>query len=154
MPTAVRERVISAPSTAVWEVIADPHHMPRWWPKVVRMEGVETAEATAGERFTQVFVTRRGRSVRADFHVVASDPPWRRAWEQDVPGTPFERVLSESVIEMTLEPVPEGTHVTLAQRQTLRGYSRTGGLLVRRASGDTLAEALEGLSRLFEPEGP
>ena len=43
--------------------------MPRWWPGVERMEGVEA------DRFTQVFKTKRGRPVRADFRVLRSEPP-------------------------------------------------------------------------------
>lgn len=139
--TVLREATVNAPVEEVWRLVSDPHHMPRWWPGVKRMEGVE------GDRFTQVFMTKRGRPVRADFRVVVSEPPWRRAWEQDVVGTPFERVLGESVTEVLLEADGAATRVTLSQRQKLRGYSRTGGFLARRASGEKLAEALEGLGR-------
>jgi carbon monoxide dehydrogenase subunit G len=138
---ATSEVTLAATPEEVWKVVADPHHMPRWWPGVTRMEGV------ADDRFTQVFVTRRGRPVRADFHVVCSEAPWRRTWAQDVEGTPFERVLGESVVDVELEAVPEGTRVRLAQRQTLRGYSRLGAFMVRRASREKLNEALEGLAR-------
>jgi uncharacterized protein YndB with AHSA1/START domain len=141
MPTTVYTRTISASPQQVWSVLEDPHHMPRWWPGVTRMEGVDD------ERFTQVFTTKRGRPVRADFHLMVSEPPWRRVWEQDVAGTPFERVLDESIIEVMLEPVDGGTQVTIAQRQKLRGYSRTGGFLLRRATKSKLQEALEGLER-------
>lgn len=116
--------------------------MPRWWPGVKRMEGVHE------DRFTQVFVTKKGRPVRADFHLVGAEPPRRLEWEQDVVGTPFERVLNESITEIVLEPVEEGTRVTIAQRQRLRGYSRTGGFLLRRATGSRLEEALDGLERI------
>jgi uncharacterized protein YndB with AHSA1/START domain len=125
----------------VWELLADPHHMPRWWPGVVRVEGVED------DRFTQVFQTKKGRPVRMDFRVLASEPPWRRTWAQEIDGTPFERVLNESVIEVALESEGGGTLVTIAQSQKLRGYSKTGGLLLRRATGGKLQEALDGLVR-------
>jgi uncharacterized protein YndB with AHSA1/START domain len=127
----------------LWELIADPHHMPRWWPGVERVEGVEA------DRFTQVFKTKRGRPVRADFRVRESDPPTARAWEQEVAGTPFERVLSASVIEVRLAPAAGGTKVTISQEQKLRGYSRTGGLLLRRATRSKLDEALDGLARIL-----
>ncbi|MEA2147449.1 MAG: hypothetical protein QOG59_3036 [Solirubrobacteraceae bacterium] len=119
--------------------------MPRWWPGVKRMEGVED------DRFTQVFTTKRGRPIRADFRVVVSEPPWRRAWEQELAGTPFERVLNELVTEVVLEEVPEGTRVTIAESQKLRGYSRTGGFLMRRATSGKLKEALDGLERACGP---
>ena len=52
------------------------------------------------------------------------------------------------MIEVQLEPTDGGTEVTIAQRQKLRGYSRTGGLLLRRATSAKLDEALEGLERI------
>jgi uncharacterized protein YndB with AHSA1/START domain len=143
MANAKHSRVISAPQMDVWELISDPHHMPRWWPGVERVEGVNE------DRFTQVFKTKRGRPVRADFRVVESAAPWRRAWEQEIPGTPFARVLNESVVTIVLEPMGEKTEVTIAQLQKLRGYSRTGGLMLRRATAAKLSEALDGLERLI-----
>jgi uncharacterized protein YndB with AHSA1/START domain len=139
---AQRKRTLPASQQELWEIISDPHHMPRWWPGVERMEGVDT------DRFTQVFKTKRGRPVRADFRVTLSEPPRGRAWSQEVAGTPFERVLNESVVEVRLEPAAAGTEVTIAQRQKLRGYSRTGGFLLRRATNAKLDEALDGLARL------
>ncbi len=107
------------------------------------------------DRWTQVFITKRGRPVRADFRLLESEPPGpgddgvaRRSWEQELPGTPFERVLHEAVTEVLIEPDGADTRVTIALRQRLRGYSRTGGLLLRRATGKKLDEALEGLSRI------
>jgi uncharacterized protein YndB with AHSA1/START domain len=140
-----RSRVIGAAPLEVWRVVEDPHHLPRWWPGVQRMEGVSE------DAFTQVHLTKRGRPVRIDFTVVASDPPWRRMWRQEVEGTPFQRVLSEAVVEVALEPVDQGTQVTIEHRQQLRGYSRTGGFLLRRATGAKLDEALDGLARACEP---
>jgi uncharacterized protein YndB with AHSA1/START domain len=144
MPVSQRERTVAASPEAVWALVEDPHHMPRWWPGVVRMEAVE------GERFTQVFVTKCGRPVRADFRILVSEPPVRRAWEQLVEGTPFGRVLGEAVTEIFLEPAGTGTRVTIAERQKLRGYSRTGGFLVRKATNDKLDGALEGIARALE----
>jgi uncharacterized protein YndB with AHSA1/START domain len=142
MATARRSRTVAAAPQRVWELLEDPHHMPRWWPGVTRMENVHD------DRFTQVFVTKKGRPVRVDLHLLNSEPPWRRAWEQEVRGTPFERVLHESVTEVVLEPAADGTKVTIAQRQKLRGYSRTGGLLLRRATAKKLDEALDGLAQI------
>ncbi len=142
MAVARRSRTIQAAPERVWEVLEDPHHMPRWWPGVTRMEGVEP------DRWTQVFKTKKGRPVRMDFRLLASEPPWQRAWEQEIAGSPFERVLIESVTEIALEPEGSGTKVTIAQRQRLRGYSRTGGLMLRRATAKRLDEALAGLERV------
>ena len=140
---ASRTRTLATDPERVWDVIGDPHQLPRWWPKVTRMEGVDE------KRWTQVLLTKKGRPVRADFHLLVSEPPWRRSWEQEVVGTPFERVLNESVTEIVLEPADHGsTRVTIAQRQKLRGYSRTGGFLLRRATRTILDEGLDGLERI------
>jgi uncharacterized protein YndB with AHSA1/START domain len=143
MAASRRSRTIAAPQQRVWEVLEDPHHFPRWWPGVTRMEGV------GPQGWTQVFTTKKGRPVRVDFRLLESDPPWRRVWEQEIPGTPFERVLIESITEVALEPVDGGTRVTVEQRQKLKGYSRTGGMMLRRATSKKLDEALDGLERLL-----
>jgi uncharacterized protein YndB with AHSA1/START domain len=140
---ARRTRTIAAAPLQVWEVLQDPDHFPRWWPGVTRMEGV------GPEGWTQVFTTKKGRAIRVDFRLLESDPPWRRMWEQEIPGTPFERVLIESITEVALEPVDGGTKVTVELRQKLKGYSRTGGMMLRRATNKRLDEALEGLERLL-----
>jgi Polyketide cyclase / dehydrase and lipid transport len=152
MPTSRRSRTINASPEHVWEVVADPHHMPRWWPHVKRMEGVDP------DRFTQVLTTRKGRPVRMDFRLLeseppgpAGDPPGRRVWEQEVAGTPFERVLGEAITEIVLEPADGVTRVTIVLRQKLRGYSRTGGFLLRRATHARLDEALDGLEDVVTP---
>jgi uncharacterized protein YndB with AHSA1/START domain len=152
LSTATRERVVRAPVPEIWKVLEDPYQMPRWWPGVERMEGVE------GDRFTQVFKSKRSRrTVRADFRLLASEPPGgqytggHRTWEQEVAGTPFERVLVESLTEIAVEPADDGgTRVTLAQRQKLRGYSKTGVWAMRSATNKRLDDALAGLARLFE----
>lgn len=145
MSLAARSRTIAAPQQTLWELIDDPHHQPRWWPGVDRVEGV------AEDRFTQVLRTKRGRPVRADFRVVSSEPPWMTVWEQQLAGTPFARVLRESVIQISLEPAAgasDRTEVTIAHRQIGRGYSRTGGLILRRAAARRLDDALDGLAGL------
>ena len=142
MPTARVSRTVPAAPAAVWKVASDPLTLPWWWPKVVRVEG---ASARA---FTQVLQTERGRQVRADFRVLEQEQGRRRVWEQQLEGSPFERVLARSVTELRL--VPRGaaeTEVTLELRQRLRGVSRFGGFLVARASRRQLREALEGLER-------
>jgi carbon monoxide dehydrogenase subunit G len=148
--TVARTRAVAAPVHEVWKVIEDPYQMPRWWPGVERVEGVE------GDRFTQVFKTRRRRTVRADFRLLASEPPagqytsGHRTWEQELAGTPFERVLAESTTEIAVEPAEDGgTLVSLAQRQKLRGYSKTGAWTMRSATAKRLDQALEGLARIF-----
>jgi Polyketide cyclase / dehydrase and lipid transport len=150
VPVVRRSKTIDASPEQVWEVVADPHHMPRWWPQVKRMEAVEE------DRFTQVFSTSKGRAVRMDFRLLESRAPapgegasGRRVWEQELAGTPFERVLGEAVTEVVLEPVGQDrTMVTIGLSQRLRGYSRTGGFLLRRATRARLDEALAALAAI------
>jgi uncharacterized protein YndB with AHSA1/START domain len=126
----------------VWKVVGDPHHLPRWWPRVERVEGVGKGA------FTQVLRSDRGRAVRADFRVVEHHQPRVRAWEQDVAGTPFERFLASAVTRIELESRDGGTQVTLVLSIKLRGMARFGGYLARRGArrqADEALEALEGL---------
>jgi uncharacterized protein YndB with AHSA1/START domain len=145
MPTARRSRTVAAPPERVWEIVGDPYHLPRWWPKVTRVEAVTT------EHFTEVLATIDGRSLRADFRVLASRAPERRAWEQELEGTPFERVFAASSTEVKLDAYEGGTRVTLVVRQQLRGSARMGGFMVRRATGRVLDEALDALEALHGP---
>ena len=142
MPTARRSRTIAAAPEQLWKTVADPHHLPRWWPRVERVEAVR------GDHFTEVLATDRGRSVRADFKVLESRAPERRVWEQELVGTPFERVFAAARTEVALAPDGEGTRVTLVVRQKLRGAARLGGWLVRRATVRVLDEALVSLEGL------
>ena len=125
-------------------MVADPHHLPRWWP------GVERVEEASDEAWTEVFRSRRGKTVRADFTRLEADEPRLVRWRQEVEATPFERFLSEAVTEIRLEPDSSGTRtrVELATRQRLRGMARLGGVLFRGASRRQLDEALAGLDAI------
>jgi uncharacterized protein YndB with AHSA1/START domain len=143
MPTARVTRTLPVSSAAVWRVAADPARLPEWWPRVARVEH-------GGSRaFTEVLQTPRGRQVRADFRVVEQEQGRRRVWEQEVAGTPFEKVLASAVTELRVQPAGEGqAKVTLELRQRMRGVSRFGGFLARRASRRTLRDAMSELERV------
>jgi uncharacterized protein YndB with AHSA1/START domain len=169
MPDASRSRTIAAPVQELWEVIGDPHHLPRWWPRVTRVEDVEE------DAFTEVMRTRKGKLVRADFRIVARDEASHSlTWSQLVEGSPFARVLKSAETEIRLTPAqaseppsrgdePEepkpATVVKIELRQEMAGYSPSFGLfmgfsarfgspMVRRAARATIDEALEGLGRI------
>ena len=145
MPTTRRHRVLDAGPQDVWDVVADPHHLPRWWPRVQRVEAVER------DHWTQVFMTGKGKPVRADYRLISCQPPVRRVWAQEVAGTPFERVLREATTEVDVRPASGvATEVTIAVSQRLRGFARLGGFMVRRATRRLVDEALEGLSAACE----
>lgn len=146
-----RSRLLIVHPLTLWEVIEDPFQLPRWWPGVTRVEGVEQGG------FTQVLETKRRHTVRMDFRVLVSEgpgsggePSGHRAWEQEVRGTPFERVLDQSITEVLVDPAQgETSQVTIMQMQKLRGYSRTGALVMRRATNKRLDEALDALAQMF-----
>ena len=142
MPRTRRSRTMDATPEQVWRTVCDPHHLPRWWPRVQRVEGVDR------ERFTEVLGTDKGRSIRADFRVVESRAPEVFRWVQEVEGSPFERLLRSAETEVRLEPDGDRTRVTVTLSQRLRGLGASGGFMVRRANRRLADEALERLGRL------
>ncbi len=144
MPRVTRRRRIAAPRERIWDVISDPHALPRWWPRLQRVE--EVSEAT----WTKVLTSDRGKPVRADYSRTLTEPPARLQWRQELAETPFERILSAATLTIVLEPADEGTEVSLASRERLRGLARLGSLMVRRATAKRLDEALERLALAVE----
>src|SRR2546425_5636982 len=145
MPRARRSRVIAADRPDVWRIIADPYHLARWWPRVKRVEGVYERKRGSGTQWTKVLETRAGKGVRADFRCRYSRENEAYCWEQEVLGSPFEKVLKSAVTTIELSDAGSGTHVKLEVEQRLRGMSRLGGFMMKRATGRQLAEALNGL---------
>jgi uncharacterized protein YndB with AHSA1/START domain len=101
VPVVRRSRTLAATPGRLWDVIGDPHHLPRWWPRVSRVEGVDE------HAFTEVLVGEKGKVVRADFRRVEEEPHRRVVWAQEIAGTPFARVLDSAETEIVLS-VPQG----------------------------------------------
>ncbi len=161
MPTARRSVTIAASTQELWELVRDPHHLPRWWPRVTRVEDVVDGA------FTEVMKTSKGKLVRADFNVTFIDEHEHTLrFAQQVQDTPFARLLRSSETEVRLSPqspediegaaadpsrpaIAVGTLVTIEMRQALTGFfPRFGGFMVRRAAAATIDEALNGLARI------
>lgn len=144
MHTTRRHRVIRAPVEELWDVVRDPHHLPRWWPRVSRVEAV------AEDAFTEVLKSDKGKLVRADFTLIEADAAQRRlVWSQELENSPFARLLASAETEVQLVVKGQDTDVTIELRQSLTGFfPRFGGYLVRRAAVATLEEALNGLERI------
>ena len=145
MPTARQSRVVNAPLEEVWAIVGDPHHLPRWWPRVERIE-----QATAGA-FTEVMRSNRGRVVRADQRLAELEEGSTIAWEQSVEGTPFERLVKQVRTTVRVAPEGAGTRVELERLQRMRGMARFGSFMARRATRGLLAEALASLAAIAEP---
>jgi uncharacterized protein YndB with AHSA1/START domain len=145
LPTVRREAVLGGPPQEVWNVLSDPTRLPEWWPGITRVE-----EASP-EAWTTVMTSPRGKVLRSDFTVLESEPPRRTVWRHEVEESPFERIMSDSRLQLVLEQAAAGqTRVELAQRIRLRGFARFGVLQVRRATARTLEGALARLAQVVE----
>jgi uncharacterized protein YndB with AHSA1/START domain len=153
MPRVTRRRVVSAAPGEVWALVSDPYNLPRWWPRTTRVESVDRKSGGRRSEWTKVLETAEGRGVRADFRCISAAERERYVWEQQLAGTPFERHLRRSRIEIEMGAADSGTAVSIASEQSLRGMSRLGSPLMRRGQGAILEEALDGIERALTPEG-
>jgi uncharacterized protein YndB with AHSA1/START domain len=142
-----RRRVVSAPREEVWKLVSDPYSLPRWWPRVSRVENVERKSGGRRSQWTKVLETSEGRGVRADYRCLSSAEGERYVWEQELEGTPFARHLRSSWVEVALRDRDGGTQVDLSSVQSLKGMSRLGSPMMRRGQGAILEEALDGVER-------
>jgi uncharacterized protein YndB with AHSA1/START domain len=129
----------------VWSLVSDPYSLPRWWPKVARVESVDRKPEGRRSQWTKVLETAEGRGVRADYRCLSSAAGERYVWEQRLAGSPFERHLRRSVVEIGLRGDGEVTEVRIVSEQKLRGMSRLGAPLMRGGQRKILDEALDGL---------
>lgn len=145
MPRVTRRRTIAAPVGEVWELISDPYNLPRWWPRTSRVESVDRKPGGKRSQWTKVLETAEGRGVRADYRCLSAAEGERYVWEQQLAGSPFERHLRSSVIEIGLREKDGGTEVSLASEQKLRGMSRLGSPMMRGGQRKILDTALDGI---------
>ena len=131
----------------VWDLVSDPYSLPRWWPRVARVESVDRKPEGRRSQWTKVLETAEGRGVRADYRCLSSAEGERYVWEQQLAGTPFERHLRRSLIEIGLRDDGGQTAVSLSSEQKLRGLSRLGSPMMRGGQGKILNEALDGIER-------
>jgi uncharacterized protein YndB with AHSA1/START domain len=129
----------------VWELISDPYNLPRWWPRTSRVESVDRKPGGKRSQWTKVLETAEGRGVRADYHCLSAAEGERYVWEQQLAGSPFERHLRGSTIEIGLREKGRGTEVSLASEQKLRGMSRLGSPMMRGGQRKILDQALDGI---------
>jgi uncharacterized protein YndB with AHSA1/START domain len=147
VPRVTRRRTIAASVDEVWELISDPYSLPRWWPRTSRVESVDRKPEGKRSQWTKVLETAEGRGVRADYRCLSSAEGERYVWEQQLAGSPFERHLRRSVVEIGLRSGEDGTVVSLTSDQKLRGMSRLGSPMMRGGQGKILEQALDGLEQ-------
>lgn len=119
----------------------------------MRVENVDGEPGGEGSQWTAVLETAEGRGVRADYRCIASAEPMSYGWEQQLAGTPFERHLRRSAVDLALEEAEGGTTVALTALQALRGLSRLGSPMMRGGQGKILEQALDGIERALTGEG-
>jgi uncharacterized protein YndB with AHSA1/START domain len=147
MPRVARRRTIEAPVGEVWKLVSDPHSLPRWWPRTARVENVDRKDGGRRSQWTKVLETAEGRGVRADFRCLSSATDERYVWEQELEGTPFAKHLKRSEVAIALRREGDETEVEISSTQTMRGLSRLGATMLKRAQGATLDEALDNLEK-------
>jgi uncharacterized protein YndB with AHSA1/START domain len=141
-----RRRTVEAPVPEVWKLVSDPYALPRWWPRVSRVEDVDARPGGRRSQWTKVLETQHGRGVRADYRCVSSAEPERYVWEQQLEGSPFAKHLKDSRVEIELHAAGEGeTRVVMTSVQTMHGMSRLGGWMMRKGQRDILDAALDGV---------
>ena len=146
MPVVTQSQDFDAPLERVWNVVSDLYSLPRWWPRVTRVEEVSDAG------WTMVLTSDRGKPIRADYTLAEARPMELLEWRQELEETPFERMLSLSRVVIELEPdeASGSTEVRLRSTERLRGLARLGSPMVRRATRKRLNQALEQLGELVE----
>jgi uncharacterized protein YndB with AHSA1/START domain len=145
VPVVTQHHAFDAPLERIWKVVSDPYSLPRWWPRVQRVEEV------SDESWTMVLVSDRGKPIRADYTLARAEPMELLEWKQELEETPFERMLSDARVEIELERGDAGaTGVSLRSTERLRGLARLGSPMVRRAARRRLSQALDRLGELVE----
>ena len=143
-----RSRTVAAPLDDVWQIVRDPYHLPRWWPRTQRVEGVSSGG------WTSVLVTDQGRSVRADYRVeLTKSPASGGAGRRRSRGRRSRSCFREVVYEVALAPRGGGTEVGArgAPAAGRLGALRRRDAAPRRAQRQ-LDDALDGLAALLEAE--
>lgn len=143
-----REAILAAAADEVWRVVSDPARLPAWWPGVSRVEEV------TDDAWTKVFTSPQGKSVRADYTLLESEPLERLLWRQEVEESPFERILAMSSTELLLEDADGGTRLTIALEQRPRGWGRFAPVQFRAAGVRQVEGAIDGLKELFGAQEP
>src|SRR2546430_179023 len=131
MPRVSRKRVIAAPRERVWELVSDPHHLPRWWPRTVRVEDVRQIQGGRRSRWTTVLGTQSGRGGGPEGRVEL-DPTAMGGLGSELGGAePAERARLEEVVIPAPHPLPPAIAEAVGPAAVLTAREHR----VRRAAG-------------------
>ena len=104
---ARRSRVIPRRAPDVWGVVSDPYHLPAGGRSVTRVESVHERKGGSGSQWTKVFETERGQVRPGRLSLPCSRAPEAYGWEQEIPGSPFEKVPALGGHEIELSDADE-----------------------------------------------
>ena len=146
MARVTRSRTVAAPVGEVWKLVSDPYNLPRWWPRVGRVENVDVKPGGRRSQWTKVLETAEGRGVRADYRCLSAAENERYVWEQQRRGLAVRQARAQlGGRDRAARRAGEGTEVSLTHDQAMRGLSRLGAPMMRRAQREILDEALDGI---------
>lgn len=143
MPTASVALEVPGAAESIWDWVADPARLPRWWPAVDRVD------RPSSDVYTRWVRSPRGNAVAMTFRLSELEPGRRAVWTQQLEGTAFERSIRSA--EETIEIVPEAdsTVVRLTLRRRLRGTARLGSAFIGRGQRRELEMARAALEDRF-----
>lgn len=137
MPRNTVTRNLTADPDTLWKLVGDPSKLPRWWPKVERVDRRDP------ERFTKWVVSPRGRAVEMHYSLEEAGPGRRTVWRQDLDAGPFARSLRSASEEIRVEQSGDGSRLSLSLERRLRGSARLGAWFVWRGQRRELREAMD-----------
>ncbi|WP_370325250.1 SRPBCC domain-containing protein [Euzebya sp.] len=129
--------VVPAPPAAVWSDIADADAFASWY---AFCDAVETPEPDVRVLIGSWGAQRSAVTTR----VTASDPPRRFAWThvaETLDGRAAPTLAMDTTVEIDLEPVGDGTEVTITSRQQAAGWWQR--VLIRLLGRRKVANMLE-----------
>ncbi len=143
MSAVTGQITLAAPARRVWDQLSDPRQLPKWWPRVSRVE------LNGEDSFTELLTTKKGRDVRADFVTTERSAPTRWTFRQELEQTPFAAVLRTAQTSLLVTALTEAVAtVEITIERKPRGLSRLGGPMMRRATRRQLDEALQRLGEI------
>ncbi len=149
MPRVSRQLEVALPIGQVWDFISRPGNLAKWWPRIVRVEGLVGQPGTTGLKWTSLLEADSGRRVRLDFEAVKAEPPTLFSWQQELADTQFEKHLRRQEYLVELEDRGNSTGVELIAETELKGSARLAGLTLRKSQGQLLDRALSDLDHVL-----
>lgn len=158
MPRVSRSLEVPVAIDSVWDFVSRPGNLARWWPRVIRVEGVVGQAGTTGLSWTSLLEADSGRRVRLDFQATTAEPPNAFGWIQELANTQFEKHLRRQEYMILLGDLAGGTAVELVAETDLKGSAKLASLTLRKSQGRVLDRALNDLRQTLLPgseaEGP